>query len=404
MSEAALRAGEGWYRLPPGTVPVAPAALRPVPGMPEGMLGLALRQGVAVPVLAPGGLSGPVWLACDGPAGPFLVTGDAVAAPAPPGALPLPMRATAPRPAAPHTSSPVPPPIQPPAAGAPGPIAPRREEALLLHLAGWRFPLPAGALLRVVPLPPLAPPPGRPPGALGLGMVAGEAGAALLLDPAWLDPACPDLGAPTLAGAPLMAVLLLGGRCYALPCDHVTPVPSLPEGAARLGERLAGPEAAPLRALAPPHRLMPPLAPRPGRDLLLARAGTLAFALPVEEVGALVAPQAPAAVPKAGGRLRGVVAHGGDVLPVLDGGEAMGEASVLAAHPAPPLLRLGGAWPVALAVSAVLGLRRWPLADIHPLEVPGLVAALALPGVASERPLPVCRAEALAALLAGEAR
>ncbi|MFC4169437.1 chemotaxis protein CheW [Teichococcus aestuarii] len=360
------------------------------------MLGLALRQGVAVPVLAPGGRAGAAWLACEGPAGAYLVTGDAVAAPPPPEASPLPL---------PHIAPLAVPPVTPVAALAPAlPAASRREEGLLLHLEGWHWPLPPGVLLRVVPMPPLSPPPGHPPGALGLGPVPGEAGAALLLDPAWLDPAAPPAGS-----APLMAVLVLEGRCYALPCDHL-----VPEGggeatsllAGRLASRLAGPDAAPLRALAPPHRAAPPPPVAPSRVLLLARVGVLDFALPLEEVAAVVAPQAPAAVPAGGSRrLRGVVAHRGDVLPVLDGGEALGQPAVLAAQPAPPLLRLAGTPPLALAVSGVQGLRRWPEADIHALETSGLVAALAMapPGAAPERPLPVCRAAALAALLPGGA-
>lgn len=393
VSGAALRAGGRWFRLPPGARAVTPVPLRPVPGMPPGMLGLALRQGVAVPVLAPGGTAGAAWLACEGPAGAYLVTGEAMAAPPPPGALPLPLPAIASPPVPPAPSVATPAPARPP--------APRREEELILHLEAWRWPLPPGALLRVVPMPPLSPPPGHAPGALGLGPVPGEAGAALLLDPAWLDPAAPPAGA-----APLMAVVVLEGRRYALPCDHL--VPGTGGGAgARLAARLAGPDAAPLRALAPPHRAVPAPPPAaPGHVLLLARVGALDFALPLEEVAAVVAPQAPAAVPAGGSRrLRGVVAHRGDVLPVLDGGEALGQPPVLAAQPAPPLLRLAGTPPVALAVDAVRGLRRWPEADIHALEAPGLVAALALApqSAAPERPLPVCCAAALAALLPGGA-
>ncbi|MCQ4162444.1 chemotaxis protein CheW [Roseomonas sp. GC11] len=455
MSGLALLAGGRPWRLPEGVAPLPPQAPRPLPRLgeaPPGLLGLVLLEGQAVPVLAPGGAPGPVWLACHGPAGRLVLTGEALLDPAPPGALPLPWplageeAAPASFPGLAAAPSLAPPPAAPRPAAAPRP----RPEVLALGLGEAWMAVPLALLARVVPAPALEPVPGRPRGALGLGLASGLGPAGEVpvpvLDPRWLDPTLPETAAP-----PLLAVLAVEGRLCALPCDRAVPViatpdgvtpggvtpdgatpnnGAMPDGAAPPGlleAALAKPEAAALRALCPPWQPRPPRRAEPLRPLLLARAGALLFALPVEEVAAVVPPQRPAPVPGqeeareegpacalaplaegmagglAGGGVRGVVSHRGDVLPVRDAGEALGIAPVLAGPEAAeglPLLRLAGPAPVALAVSAVLGLRHVPEAAITALPPAegagggeGLVAALA--GFQG-RPLPVCRAAWLA--------
>lgn len=391
MSGAALLAGGLAWRLPPGAEAVAPPRLRPLPGAPATLPGLALLEGQVVPVLAPGGAPGPVWLACQGAAGRLLVTGEALLGTAPADARPLPLALEAPAGLAP-SAPPMPPGPLPPLSGRARQGGRAAAAFLALGLGAGRLVVPLAALRRVVAFPALVPAPGRPAGALGLGLAEGLGGAGaaggpvLVLDPLWLDPGLPPWPAP-----PLLAVLAVAGRLYALPCDRAAPQAEAPPDGAGLEARLAAPGAAPLRALAPPMREAPPPVPEPRLPLLLARAGELLFALPAAEVAAVVPPQRPSPLP--GGGLCGVVSHRGDVLPVLDAGLALGAGAVLATEAAPPLLRLAGAAPLALAVSAVPGLRLLPRAGLVELPGEGAVAAL-LPF--QGRPLPLCRAAALA--------
>ncbi|WP_131829709.1 hypothetical protein, partial [Teichococcus deserti] len=154
---SALLAGGRAWRLPPGVEAVPPLRPRPLPGAAPGLLGLALQGGQLLPVLAPGGVAGPVWLLCPASEGGarLLLTGEALLAQVPEDAQPLdlplallsatPTAAVAPLPAA---------------ALPPRPVAERARAGLLgLGLAGGRMLLPLDRLARVVPMPALAPAP-----------------------------------------------------------------------------------------------------------------------------------------------------------------------------------------------------------------------------------------------------
>jgi chemotaxis signal transduction protein len=379
MTSTALRCGETFFAVPQGATPVATPLLRPVPGAPQGLLGLALLGGRAVPAYAPGGTTGPCWLAADG----LLLCGeelcevdDSLVRPFHPAATQLPAAAILPGPARPQPTA-----------------VPPAEAALLdLDLGGACLRVPVAMVLRVLPMPEVTPPPGRPPGALGLVLAQGI-GPVLLLAAGWLDPATTRPGDATM---PLLAVLVVEGRLCALPCRQVVPAtaaPALP--VALLLERLAGPQGSALLALAPLARPALPAIAIATRGLLLAEAGGILFAVAAEEVAAVVPPQALA--PWAGGALQGIAAHRGAVLPVIDGGAVLGGRPVLVAGAQPPLLRLAGPRPVAVAVGAVLGLRHLPESAIQAVAGDGLLSAVA---EHEGRPLVVCRAAALAAALA----
>jgi chemotaxis signal transduction protein len=399
VTRPALRCGGAFFAVPQGAVPVAAPLLRPVPGAPRDLLGLALLGGQAVPAYAPGGTAGPCWLAGDG----LLLCGDelrevdeGLVRPFHPAAPRAPATAILPGPARPQ-------PAVAPARPQPA-VAPAPEAALLdLDLGTACLRLPVTMVLRVLPMPAVTPPPGRLPGALGLVLARGI-GPVLLLDAGWLDPAAsrPDLGedaSPGGAALPLLAVLVVEGRLCALPCRRVVPAtaaPALPM--ALVLDRMAGPQGAALLALAPLARPAPPPVAIATRGLLLAEAGGILFAVAAEEVAAVVPPQALA--PWAGGALQGIAAHRGAVLPVIDGGAVLGGRPVLADGAQPPLLRLAGPRPVALAVGAVLGLRHLPDSTIQPVAGEGLLSAIA---EHEGRPLVICRAAALAAALAAPA-
>ncbi|WP_439594988.1 chemotaxis protein CheW [Falsiroseomonas sp.] len=385
MSEApaALLAGGQAWALPAEVEVVEAAPLRPAPLAAPGLLGIAVVAGQVVPVMAAaaGLAGGPAWVLLDGPNGRVVVAGEAFSEIPPQGApLLVPPRLAARR---------VPPALP---AGPGGWSVPMRggalrQVALAAELGALRLVLPFALLERVVPMPVLRPAPAAGPCALGYAVAGGAP--ALVLDPAWLlqaEAPGPEAG--------LLVLFRHGGRRLGLPCARIGPArPGEPTLLARLEAAAEDLMVAPLaEAAAPP-------APEPSRALLLCSAGGQAFALPVEEVVAVIPPLAPSPAPERDGQpirgFRGVAAHRGEVLPVLDAGLRLGAAEVLGQQAAEaPLLRLAGAPPVALAVSQVTGLRRIPERLISAVAGEGLVSAVVALG---EAPLPVCRAAVLGA-------
>ncbi|WP_338661701.1 chemotaxis protein CheW [Pararoseomonas sp. SCSIO 73927] len=361
MSPTAIRAGDAAHRLPEGSSAVAPPVLRPVPGG-GGRLFVGMLGGGALPawVLPGAGYPARAWALVPGPEGAVLVGGDALTSAggdAEPLQLPdpPPVRTPLARPSAPEGGA------VPPAPSGGG---------FRLAMAGGALDLPFAAMERLLPMPSFHPLPEAPPGARGMAWT--EAGAVLVLSGE--------------EGEPLLALLVVEGRRLGLACRGAAPIASAPALPTAL--------LTPALLAAAPLAQSPPAAPAPPtRLLLLARAGGTGFALPLEEVAAVLPPQAPGN--PGSGALAGIAAHRGDVLPVLDAGARLGGAPVLAGG-AVPMLRLQGAQPAALAVSAVLGLRAVPQADLAPVPGGGLVAAMArLDGGV----LPVCRARVLLAPL-----
>ena len=293
-----------------------PPPLRRIPGGWVGFL-----DGAAWPVADPDGVAhapGAVW-SFDG-ARLLAAQGEAPVAPAPPwrdqpAAIGVPRRAASAQ------------------AAMPGMRLSRGDAPALAVPRAW--------LERLVLMPPCHPLPFAPPGVVGLALAGGGV---LLLD-----------GPP---GLPLLAVLRVEGRLLGLACAGARP-----DGDAGDGSWL--PPGA--LALAPRAPAVAPLPAVPSTPLLFCHAGGLDFALPALEVEAVLAPQIPSPAPR-DPALCGVVAHRGQVLPVLDAGVALGGPPALAGVPV-PMLRLAG--PVALAVTAVEGLRRVPDSAISPADAAG---------------------------------
>ncbi len=372
MSATGIRAGGSLFRLPEGASATAAPVLRPLPGG-GGQLCVGLLGGGALPAwILPGTTRPPgAWVLAPGAEGAVLLGGDALelpppdAPPVPPPPFPQPRLRLAQREAPPELA---------PAA----PAVPRG--GFRLALPGGTLDLPFGALDRLLPTPPLHPVPDAPPGVRGMAWTA--SGAVLVLDPA--------PGSPVAEGAPLLAVLLAGGRRLGLPCHGATPLAVAPDS---LPPALLLPSVLGAAPLAPPPAAE---VPAPRRLLLLAQAGGATFALPIEEVAAILPPAMPR---NAGnGLVAGIATHRGDVLPVLDAGRRLGREPVLAARTALPMIRLPGTEPAALAVSAVLGLRAVPEADMAPLTGAGLVSGMVRLDAAV---IPVLRARALLAPLRG---
>ncbi len=385
MAERVLLAGGRAFRLPAGAEAVAPLPLSPAPLAAPGLLGLAVTAAGAVPVLAaapglPGGLA---WVRL--PESGLVVAGESLLEVAPPGAEPLQPSRVAARP----------PPAVTLAEGGAWAVPARTTRglprALAIGIGGRRLVLPFAALEHLSPLPGLRPAPGAD--GLALGYALAEGAPVLVLDPAALDGA-PEAGSRDAAGAAEPATLLVlfrhAGRRLGLPCARIAPARAgEPPLTSRLDALLPRLGIAPLGAAAAP----PP--PEPTRTLLLCQAGGQPFALPVEEVAAVIPPLAPSpAPPGPDPAFRGVAAHRGEVLPVIDAGARLGLAPVLAAPgQEAPMLRLGTGRPVALAVAGITGLRRVPARLVSDVAGEGPVAAVAAVG---DAPLPVCRASVLA--------
>lgn len=263
--------------------------------------------------------------------------------------------------------------------------APSGLAALHLSLGGIALAVPAALAERILPMPALRPFPGALPGVLGVAEAGGAP--ALVLDLA-------AVGGGAAGGAPdHLVVLHAAGRRIALPAQRVEAGPSTP-ALAIFGAWLASPEAAPALAAAPLARLAPTPPRVAERPFVVFSAGGITAALPAEAVAAVLAPLRPLpAPPGAGARgLAGMAAHRGVVLPVRDGGLALGGPAVLAAGEA-PLIRLALQPEWLLAVAQVHGVRRVPESDVLPAGN-GLVAAIARWGA---EPLPILAASRLAA-------
>lgn len=397
------------YHLPAGARTVAaPGIVRPLPGGPPGLDGLAMIEGRATAIwrLAPAPTA---WVLVQTDAGPALLGGDGIVASPPPGApclvpprirshgvaVQAVERAARPTMAAGGRSAATPP--------VPPPMLTLRHGHLAVRIA-------LGAVEELRPVPESVS--AVPGGATGVaGYAATPDGPVLLLDLAWW---AGEAGA-SLAAAPIcMAVFRQGRSRLGMGCARAEPGGDGIDLAARLTGSVAGrraldlaPSAATDQAptLAMALLTAPTIEPSTGavpsaggpraafRSLLVCRAGPDLFALLAEDVAALIAPQALPPVP-AGAAIRGVCAHRGAVLPVLDAGECLGQARTAMA--AGPWVRLVLAQPVALAVSEVLGLRRVPEHAIAPVPGDRLVAALAsLLERTDIGPVPICRAAAM---------
>jgi hypothetical protein len=215
-----------------------------------------------------------------------------------------------------------------------------------------------------------------------------EGRAALLLDPGWST----GQGGPPRPTA-LVAVFRAAGRRFALPVQQARPGTEGTDLEARLADT---PEGRSLIAAAPAAGAMPgdwladPLLP-----LLLCDAGDARFALSVSEIATVLAPRQPAPAPGAGvPALRGVVAHRGEVLPVVDLDPRLAAPLGADALASAPMIRLALPRALAVPVRRILGLQMVPRRAVSPIAADALFAGRVVIDGAS---LPLCRAAALAA-------
>lgn len=368
------------YRLPHGTAPLdSPPVIRPLPGAAAPMRGLAAHQGEMLPVVSHDAPDGLRW--CHLPSPAMVLLGAVRIDAARDGDLPLPLSLLAPGPV--PSPAPATPATRDRAAPTKASQAARAPLVLrLIPRRGRAIDLPAALVLRVLPASALPLAPACPPGALGYANT--DAGDALVLDRT-------PFGAEDGTDATLLVVFALEGHRLAFPCQRVGQGEAA--GAAAT-EAVLRSEA--LRRLLPhAPRIVPapvPL-PAPMRQVLVAFAGGLRFGLPAEAVATLIAPQLSAPPPPgAPPAVRGLCAHRGDVLPVLDAAERLGGAPA-AADALRPLIRLSAA-PVALAIDGVPSLHRLPESTFTPITEDGMLESVTkLDG----EPLLICRAEALAA-------
>ncbi|MBS7812464.1 chemotaxis protein CheW [Roseococcus pinisoli] len=275
------------------------------------------------------------------------------------------------------------------AAPAPLPLASSRGRAsrigvLRVLLGGIALDVPAELAEHILPMPALRPMPGTSTGVAGL---AEAGGAPVLVLSTGFAAGTEEDGAEEPI---LLLVLNHEGRRFGLPATRIE---AGPEADSAFADWLVSAAARQALDHAPPTVEIAPPVPVPQRHLVLFRAAGMDVALPAEAVVAILPPTTPLPTPRAG--LAGVAAHRGAVLPVVDGGLAMGGPSTLEQGPA-PLIRLSTRPEVMVAVEQVAGVRMVPAADITPLvQRNGLVQAIArLDGA----PLPVMSPHLMGAL------
>ena len=373
----------------------APVSVRPLPGGPPELLGLAMIAGRAVLVwtleMAP-----EAWVFVEAPEGPIILGAAAGLITSPPGApcLVLPVLL-----AAATTSTTKQQPARPPAtlspfasalpafspAGLARPAVFARWQTLVLRHHGHAVSVPFAALDGIRPMPmEISLVPGAPRCVLGYAETVD--GPVLLFDPA----PCIAEATPAASLPGLIAVFRHNGSRLGIPCAQVEPGEAGVDVATRLSNSLDGRR---VLDLAPLVRDVPRVPAEVQRSLLVCRAAGLAFAVAANEVAAILSSQRSTPVPaRASIPIRSVCTHRGDVLPIFDAAERLGAGPSRALEGA-PLLRLALPNPVALAVDQVIGLRSIAGDSLAPVAGDTLVAALAM---LDGRPVPVCRAAALA--------
>ena len=346
------------YRLPDGAVALgAQPVILPLPGSGLPLLGLAVHGGEVLPVFAPA--TGPHGPSCWAllPLPTPLLLGVATLMEAMPGDAPLPRAMLLPGPARPRVTTTVLPGSDPGTVQTATPGRAAQTGALRLGLGrNGGLDLPMAVILQIVSCQTMVPVPGGPAGALGyVGTIAGDA---LVLDPIPLG------GGEAAAESALLVVFVLDGLCLALPCDRVGPGDAA--AAVLLCARLADPAQRAARDAAPRARKSQAAAV-PMRQVLVAMAGGMRFALPAGAVIALLPPQYPAPPPPgAPPMVRGLCVHRGNVLPVVDVGRQLGGTAAAADVEARPLLRLDIVPPVAILVDGLPTLHHLPEAEFTP--------------------------------------
>lgn len=358
---------------------------RPLPGAPPGLRGVALlgRRSAPVWALTP---QPAAWLVLEHPGGPIIIGADAAARPAAgapllsvPSILAQPLPAGAIRTPSPAEATP-----------APARSAPLTDMgAYALHHAGAASIVPIASLEGILDMPglDLAPQPGLPIGALSILRVEGDP--ALILDPGW----CTGQGGPPRQTA-LLVVLHHAGRRFAVPVQQARPGTDGVDLAARLSGTQEGRD---LLAAAPMASVPPAVTPAGAlHPMLLCESGDTRFALPVAEVATVLSPRQPTPAPRVGATagLRGVAAHRGEVLPVVDLAPELAAPLASEVLSLVPMLRLALPRAVAVPVQRILGLLMVPLRAISPVAANALIAGQF---VVDGRTLPICRAAALAA-------
>jgi chemotaxis signal transduction protein len=380
-----LRVLDTVFALPPGAEAVLDRPMfRPLPGAPPSLKGVTMlgRRSALVWALTPDPV---VWLSFDHAGGPVIVGGDAIAAPgtdAPPLGIPSLVARPLPVGAISVKSSPDAP------TSPPQPATVRNEGTYELVYAGAAAFIPIASLEGVMDMPGLsfAAEPGMPTGALSVLIV--EDREALLLDPGW----CTGQGGPA-GPTSLVAVLHHEGRRFAVPVQQARPGIRGADLAARLSHTPEGHAlvaAAPVASALPTARQHETLHP-----VLLCDAGDTRFALSVAEIATVLAPRQPTPTPHEGlMALRGIVAHRGEVLPVVDLDTRLAAPFAAEALAGAPMLRLALPRPLVVPIRRILGLHMVPMGGIAPTAGDPLIAGrIMLDGMT----LPLCRAAALAA-------
>jgi len=109
----------------------------------------------------------------------------------------------------------------------------------------------------------------------------------------------------------------------------------------------------------------------PDREYFCFKAGDLHLAIASEHVLEVVRSGPLTPLPKVPAFILGVCAHRGEVLPVLDLLRFLGKGAVRIAGKTRLVVGVSGNYVAGIVADAVTGLRRFRLADIHPVPITG---------------------------------
>jgi len=119
----------------------------------------------------------------------------------------------------------------------------------------------------------------------------------------------------------------------------------------------------------------------PEHEYFCFRLGDLQFGVPSEHVLEVLRAGPLTPLPKTPSFILGVCAHRGDVLPVLDVLRFLGKGEARVGARTRLFLGITGSYVAGMVTDAVIGLRRFPLAQILPVPLGGSNASEYLSGV-----------------------
>jgi purine-binding chemotaxis protein CheW len=124
----------------------------------------------------------------------------------------------------------------------------------------------------------------------------------------------------------------------------------------------------------------------PEQEYFCFRMGELHFGVASEHVLEVVRPGPLTALPKAPAFILGVCAHRGEILPVLDLLRFLSKGEARITGKTRLVVGVSGSYVAGMIADSVIGLRRFPVAQIHAVPIGGSAGAEHLVGAVRQDP------------------